>query len=343
MRTIPPGMYALIQQLHRNGQLQSILSAPPQGGSSPDAAKIRAAYIGFQTLFNNRLKGGSPIYKQIATVVETDNVLDRQIWLQATPKMKRWLGDKTVSRLRAESLPIVTQPHEASLEIPASDIWNDRFGIYKEKINQLGDSYDIANDELAIVMIAAGIQGTTLGTTYDGQNLIDTDHTTLSGGGTAQSNKVTGAFSASVYQTAWQRFLGIKDENNTPVNVLQKRLKLVVGPANRDAARLVLTQDIGAAGARNIDVGTADLIVTPWITAGTRSVLGQSVTLTGLEWFMMPEGSAALIIQHKRGPDFLAVEEGEFRFRTGKYLYGAEAEFGAAYGLWQEIVGGPGA
>ncbi len=72
------------------------------------------------------------------------------------------------------------------------------------------------------------------------------------------------------------------------------------------------------------------------------TVDGVAVTISGTEWFLMPRGSTSIIVQKKRGPEFLSVEEGEFVFRTGKYLYGIEAEFGAGYGLWQEIVGGPG-
>lgn len=318
------------------------LGAPAQGGRSPDAAKIEAAYVGFRTLLHNRLKKVDSIASRIATIIETDNVLDRQIWLQNVPKMKLWLGDKTLSMLRGESLPVVTRPHEASIVVPKNDILNDRLGLYRGRINDMGDAYSWALDELAIVMIAAGIAGVTLGTTYDGQNLVDTDHTALSSGGVAQSNKVTGAFSSTVYGTAWRRFLEIQDENGVPQNIASRPMILLVGPANRDVARAIIQQDIAASGARNIDASTAELIVSPWITAGTRNVLGTNVTLTGLEWALIPRESTSIIIHVKRTPEFLAVEDGEFPFRTGKYLYGIEAEFGAAYGLWQEIVGGPG-
>jgi len=191
-------------------------------------------------------------------------------------------------------------------------------------------------------MLAAGIQGVALGTTYDGQNLIDVDHTTLSTGGTNQSNKVTGALSVTTYQQARQRYWNFQDENGIPLNVGNRRMNLIVGPANYDVANLIINQTTGATGAQNVERGTANLVVSPWLTAGTRKILGVPVTLTGLEWFMVPDNSSAIIIQHKRAPEFLSVEDGEFPFRTGKFLYGIEAEFGAAYGLWQEIVGGPG-
>jgi phage major head subunit gpT-like protein len=127
-----------------------------------------------------------------------------------------------------------------------------------------------------------------------------------------------------------------------PINVASKPMQLVVGPANRAAARTIIEQQILAAGAQNVDAGTAELVVTPWISARTTNVLGVSVTLTGTEWFLLPQASSAVLLHDKRDVEFLSVEEGEFAFRTGKYLYGIEAEFGAGYGLWQEVVGGPG-
>lgn len=313
-----------------------------QGGSSPDAAKIEAAYIGFGTMLANRLQQGARIWDLLVTPAYTDNLLNRELWLNSIPNMRMWEGNKVLNQLTAESLPIVTRPHENSIVIPKGDIINDRYGLYTGKINSLGDSYNWALDDLVISMLCAGISGTSLGTTYDGQNLIDTDHTTLSAGGTAQSNKVTGAFTAAVYQSAVDAFLKFKNENGVPVNLGKPNWILLHGPANRVAVRTVLQQQIGAGLIQNLDAGTATPLCTPWITSRTTKVLGTSVTITGLEWFLIPANSTAVILQIKRNPEFMSVENGELAFMSGKYLYGIEAEFGAAYGLWQEVVGGPG-
>jgi phage major head subunit gpT-like protein len=325
-----------------------MLSSIRQGGSSPDASKIEAAYIGFGTMLNNRLGRPGALWKTYAKVMDTDNLLDRQLWLDSVPKMRLWEGDKVVSMLRAESLPIITRPHEVSITVPKGDILNDRFGLYREKINSLGDSYDRHLDEIVIAMLIAGIQGTALGTTYDGQNLIDTDHTFLGNGtGTQYSNKVTGAFSATTYATAWNLFLQMKDEYGLPINpIAGRQLRLLHGPANRTAVRSVLQQEnIVGQTQTNLDKGTAIPDCTSWITAGAvYNIFGQSVTLTGLEWFLIPVDSTAVILQRKRLPEFMSVDssDSEFVFRTGKYLYGLESEDGAAYGLPQEIVGGVG-
>ena len=316
------------------------------GGSSPDAAKIEAAYIGFGTMLNSRLNRASTTWKQLATVIDSDVLLHRELWLDSIPKMRLWEGDKVVSMLRGESLPIVTRPHEASIIVPKGDIINDRFGLYTQRINQLADAYDWHLMEMVIAMLCAGLQGTALGTTYDGQNLIDTDHTALgNGSGSTQSNKVTGAFSAAVFQAAWNAFLGFTDENGTPYNVMGegRRMYLVHGPALRVPVRTVLQQEWIPSLQKNMDLNMAVPLCIPWIRAATYNVLGVSVTLTGTEWFLIPENSTTVLLQRKRTPEFMAVEDGEFSFRTGKYMYGIESEDGAAYGLWQEVVGGPGA
>ena len=318
------------------------MSAGSQGGRSLDAAKIEAAYVGFHKTFNNRIGTAESVHKRIATVVETTDLVDRQVWLGATPKMRRWIGDKVLNKIRAESHPIVTGPYEASLEVPKHDILNDKLGMWRPKINMIADAYDWALDELAVGMLAAGVAGTALGTTYDGQNLIDTDHTASSAGGTSQTNHVAGAFTATTYNEAYTKLLKITDENGTPANTAGRRMTLLVGPTWRQVARDIIDQQTQASGETNMDRGTADLIVTEWLAARTIKVNGVSVTITGNEWFLLPSNSTSILIHVKRTPEFLAVEDGEYAFRTGKYLYGIEAEFGAAYGLWQEIASGPG-
>lgn len=319
------------------------------GGTSPDSQKVEVAYVGFGTALNNAFAAYPSYYPRLATVVQTNNLLNREIWLNAVPKMRMWLGPKVIKRISAENLPIVTRPHEVSMAIGKGDIINDQLGIYAPKVGELGQRYPQALDDLAITMVCAGIQGTALGATYDGQNLIDTDHTFRSSdtGIAAQqySNKVTGAFSASVYQQAVTLFHSLKNEEGIPVNAGMPTI-LWYGPANRIAVRNVLQLQTASIGGfvlpQNLDAGTAIGIECPWISARTTSVLGTSVTLTGLEWFLTTPGNTAVILQIKRAAEFMSVEEGYQVFMDGTYYYGLEAEFGAAYGLPQGIVGGPG-
>jgi phage major head subunit gpT-like protein len=327
----------------------SSLSMPRMGGSSPDAAKIEAASIAFATNLHNRLKRPDVLHTQFAKMLKTNKLLNRELWLDNVPKMRLWEGDKVLSMLRGESLSIVTRPHEASITVPKGDIINDELGLYRDRINGLGDSYLWHLDEMFVAMLIAGIQGTALGSTYDGQNLIDTDHTFLGNGtGATYSNKVTGAFSATTYNQAWDLFLKMKDENGLPLQpAAGRKMYLLHGPANRQAVRSVLQQEnVVGATQTNLDKGTAIPVCSEWLTASAvYTMFGTSVTLTGLEWFLIPEGSTAIMIQIKRDVEFLAVDKGddEYTFRTGRLLYGIESEDGAAYGLPQEIVGGTGA
>lgn len=316
------------------------------GGTSPDEQKVEIAYVGFNTRLNNRLKTYESFFERLATVVDSPNLIDRSIWLNAVPTMRMWLGPKVIERISAENQPIVTRPHEVSIAIGKGTIMNDQLGLYGGLVDQLAQSYPNALDDMVVTFLCAGIQGTSLGATYDGQNLIDTDHTFRSSDtGVAAfqySNKVTGAFSASVYQTAVNLYHTLKNERGVPVNVGKGPMMLVHGPANRIPVRNVLKQDIAAGLVQNLDKDTAIPVEVPWIQARTTRVLGTSVTLTGLEWFLMPQGSSAVILQRKRAAELMSVEEGYQVFMDGTYYYGLEAEFGAAYGLPQEIVGGPG-
>lgn len=316
------------------------------GGTSPDEQKVEIAYVGFGTRLANRLQTYESFYQRLATVVDSPNLINREIWLNALPVMRMWLGPKVIERISAENTPIVTRPHEVSIAIGKGTLQNDQLGLYGQLVDKLAEAYPNALDDLVITMLCAGIQGTALGATYDGQNLIDTDHTFRSADtGVAAfqySNKVTGAFSASVFQSAVTAFRSLKNERGIPVNVGKGQMMLVHGPANRIPVRNVLKQDIAAGLVQNLDKDTAIPVEVPWISARTTSVLGTSVTLTGLEWFLMPVGSTSVILQRKRAAELMSVEQGYQVFMDGTYYYGLEAEFGAAYGLPQEIVGGPG-
>lgn len=309
------------------------MSGGDGGGRSYDGSKIEAAYIGFRRDFQGRLMKAAPLYDRLFTIVDTDNMVDTQLWINSSPKMRRWVGEKVLHKARAESHPITTEPYEASALVPKHDVINDRFGLYADYVAGMADSYEDALDELAFSMLLAGIAGSSLGTTYDGQNLIDTDHTMRSADSGVlaqqQSNFVDGALSQSVFVSALQRFADMVNENGTPLKVVPRYL--VAGPANSHAVKLITQQNIQATGEQNLYAGSVVPVISPRIT--------------GTQWCLLPENSSAIIIHRKRAPEFLAADNPNDSgiIATGQFIYSVEAEFGAGYGLWQEIVGGDGA
>lgn len=310
------------------------LSSGDGGGRSSDGDKIEAAYVGYRRDFQDKLASGMPLYERLFTVVDDDREVNTQIWLNRSPKMRKWTGEKQLHKARAESHTISTEKYEASELVPKHDVINDRFGLYASYIAGLASSYDNALDELAFSMLLAGIAGSSLGVTYDGQNLIDTDHVMRSAdagvSAQQQSNFVDGALSQNVFVTALQRFADMVDEWGNPLSIVPRYL--VAGPANAHAVKLITQQNIQATGEQNLYAGGAVIgVICPRIT--------------GTQWCLLPERSSAIIIHRKRGPEFLAVDDpnDSFVFDTGMFKYGIESEQGAAYGLWQEIVGGDGA
>lgn len=300
-----------------------------QGGRSLDHQKIEAAYVGYHTEFEARLKKIAPAYERLAAVVDTDREVDTQVWLSSNPSLQEWIGPKESIKYRGESHTIRTKPWYSSVLVPMHDVMNDRLGLYKAKIARMAEAYGERIDKLWIDMLVAGVTGTTLGATYDGQNLIDTDHTHLGIGGTSQSNKVTGALSTTTLNEALDKFASIVDEFGNPIGVTPRYL--LHGLSNRNTAAKLLGQGTLASGEQNFDS-----------THGIIPVLHPRITST--QWFLLPEGSSSVIIHRKSGPIFKAVDnpEDSFVYDTGMFKYGIEAEFGAAYGLWQEVVGGPG-
>jgi phage major head subunit gpT-like protein len=311
-----------------------------QGGSSIDAAKIEAAYRGFRTTFHDELRSmrdSRPLYSRIARVVEVDSEVTTDVWLNGLPQMREWRGPKHLRKLRGESNTIRTKPHEASIEVPVRDIANDRLGLYRQAISDMAGAWVRALNRAVVTVLVNGLTGGAGDAGYDGQDLFDTDHHYASTGSDSQNNKVTGALATGTYNEAWQKYLEFTDENGEPLDQPEPAI-LVVGTANRNIARKLIGQKALASGESNMDEGTTELVVTPWIT--------------GTEWFLLRRNAAAVILHVKQNPLFLTVgqpsngNEGEVdshRFMNGTYLYGIEAEYGAAPGLWEHAIGGTGA
>jgi len=295
-----------------------------------DRAKVEAAFVVFSTVFDLKLKNTPVIYDRIATVIPGVSERLEFKWLGTFPTMKRWVGDRTMQRLRAETQALTTEWWANGIEVDIDDLNNEaRLGMIPKRINQMATAAARRMDDQVTQYYVNGFNAT-LGLTYDGQFLFDGDHTAAGNGvGVAQSNLATGVLNSANFNAALQAAMLFVDDEGEPINTAMNFV--LAGPRNQLAARQLLKQEFQAGGATNIDAGMAN-----WIIASR---------ITGPQWFLLTEDEIkAVILGIEVDPQFAALDSPESyeMFMRRNALYGAHTKFGTCYAMWQAALGSPG-
>lgn len=292
---------------------------------------IEAAYVTYSTIFDMELPTVTTFYKQV--VEQLPNIGDKVklLWLGTVSKMQKWTGDRPLSKLRVDGHVLETEWYANGLECDQDDLRmdSDTFGLIPPRIRGLAEAAEWLRDEMAAAYMMAGF-GATLGLTFDGQYLFDSDHQVMSqGGGTAQSNLIPGVLSSTTFNQALVAGMTFKDENGTPVNAQHRRL--ITGPANQLIARQLLLAEFGANGATNIDHKAVDFVIWPRITSSM--------------WWLQNTGTGRAVLEGTTVPAQFAMVVGENSievFMRRRELFGSHIKIGWAYGNWWNVIGGPG-
>lgn len=293
--------------------------------------KLVGAYISFNTKFNDTLATYNPIYTQIASVFPSSASVETYNWLGLVPNMKRWIGEREIHKLAAEKYVIENFDYANGIEVTRDDLADDRLGLVQKRIADLARKGLDAIDK-AVSDVYNNAFTSTGGLAYDGQYLVDTDHTAAGAGGTSQSNRTTATLTEEALEDGFEAMMALADASGDPM--MLRPTHLMVGPALWSTARHLIDADTDADGGDNINKGLVKLIVNP--------------RLTGNKWFLldMNQGIAPVIVQIRRQPQFrdpnLGENSMEFFFRKDLY-YGADCTFGVGLGMWQTVYGSTGA
>jgi phage major head subunit gpT-like protein len=295
-----------------------------------DRAKVEAAFVVFSTVFDMKLKNTPTIYDRIATVVPGVSERIEFKWLGSIPTFKRWVGDRTFQKLRGETQALTTEWWANGIEVDVDDLNNEaRFGMIPIRIRAMAGAAARRMDDQVVSFYVNGFAAT-LGLTYDGQFLFDTDHTAAGNGlGAAQSNLQTGTLDSTGFNAALQKALLFVDDEGEPIATNMNFV--LAGPQQQLKARQLLKQEFQAGGATNIDAGMANWVISPRIT--------------GTHWFLLTEDEIkSVILGIEISPQFAALDNPEAyeMFMRRNALYGAHAKFGLCYGPWQAAVGSAG-
>lgn len=319
----------------------SAFAVPVQGDGMPmllavgmlvNKEALASVFTGLKTLFNNAITAQKGMWQATAMEVQSDAAGEDYAWLSRFPKMKKWLGSKSVKNIAAKKYYVANEDWEATIAVKRNDIEDDRLGLYRTQAMQAGETAA----ELHDVIIDGLKNGAFTQLCYDGQYYYDTDHPV---GETSVSNKLTVALSAATqaaaaasYGAARTAIMSFKDEEGMPLRLIPDTLE--VPPALETTARLLVESDKLADDTPNPYKGTAKVLVNPGLTSATA-------------WFLHVTSKQSVkpfIVQMRKRPVFVQQTgmDSEDVFDKGEYKFGAEARATGLYGYWQLSVGSTG-
>lgn len=306
------------------------------GGMIVNAATLSNVFVNLKTTFNKAFEAAPTFWQKVAMLVPSTTKTNDYKWLANFPRMRKWLGDKTVKALAAFNYTITNDDFEATVEVDRNDIEDDELGIYTPQAQGAGFSAKQLPDEI----VADLINGVFTNKCFDGQYMVDTDHAVTDKNGAVQSvsNKGTKKLSAATQaaaiaslgagRTAMKKFT---DDEGRPLNITPTIL--LVPPALEDIANVLMMNDKLEDGKPN-----------PY--KGTMTVVCEARLTDDNAWFLLDVSKPVkpFIYQERKAPVFVQQTDpsADDVFSRKKFKFGAEARAAGGYGFWQLIYGSDG-
>jgi phage major head subunit gpT-like protein len=284
--------------------------------------------------FDMTVRGTTPLYPRLATVVNSETAEEKYGWLGNMPGVREWVGDRVFKQLRAADYELKNLHWESSLLVSKLDIADARLLKYNMLIDQLAVEAGYHPDELMFQVLVDG--ESKLG--FDGQFFFDTDHSWGDSGtqdndltyNAATGTTPTVAEFRDAYNIAYAKMLSYKRDNGKPFfrptaqqNII--RPLVLVPPALYPIAEQALTARFDADGNPVLLLGNPELQAITYLTSAVKFyVLNLSQPMKP---FVFQE-RAPLSRQVKGGDD---LETKDLKFMT-------EARYNAGYLAWWNAV-----
>jgi len=133
---------------------------------------LAAVFVNLKTTFNNAFAGAESQWQKIAMLVPSSSAQNDYKWLSKFPRMRKWIGDKSVKSLEAFGYTIVNDDWEATVEVDRNDIEDDQLGIYAPQAQMAGESAKQLPDDIVFELVDKAF----VNKCFDGQYFFDTDH-----------------------------------------------------------------------------------------------------------------------------------------------------------------------
>lgn len=304
----------------------------------PNAAmvsKIQAAFLAFDTSYQQAYQEAKPKWSQYAMEMPSDAEEEVYAWMAKTAELEEWVGPRTVQNIKGRVQTLRNKKYQHATKVERTRIEDDKIGIYMPWMAEAGKRAALWPDKITVAAILAG-EATT---TYDGQFFFDTDHPVDMDDPTSavQSNLKT-AFPLTADNLAQARaeFTMFKGEDGVPMEIEPDTL--FVPPQLYYKARQITGADVlgvqvssganttSAASQTNVLKGLFNVVELPRL--GTEA----------LNWYVAHTGSRIkpFLFQNRMAPEltFLNNPTDQNVFWDDEYVIGVRSRGAAGYGPW---------
>jgi len=137
-----------------------------------NAQTLDLVFKGFKATYTDAYLNAPSHKDDIAMTVASTSRDETYGWLGMFPNMREWIGPRHVKSLEAHGFTIRNKLFESTVEVGRADIADDRIGVFKPALTEMGQTAKRHPDEMIFSLLASGFDA--LG--YDGQPFFDTDH-----------------------------------------------------------------------------------------------------------------------------------------------------------------------
>ena len=292
-------------------------------------AKFDAANIAYVTIFNQAFAETEADHSSVAMEVTSSTGQNDYKWLGAVPGMRQWVGERKIKALEAFDYTIKNLDWEDTVGVDRNALEDDNIGVYTPAFDALGAAAKVHPTELVMGLLPDGWANNC----YDGVPFFSDNHPV--GDGT-QSNQTDAVFDAAgtAYEAARAIVLARTNEHGRPLGISPAKLTLHVPPQLESKAKKVLVAQELAGGGTNVNAGSAQIKVHPWLASHPT------------KWFITVEHMRLkpLILQMRRKATIMALNKADDPnvFFRKQIIWGADARYNAGYGLWQLAYGSTG-
>lgn len=287
------------------------------------ASTLVAIQKSFRALYNESYEAYEPEWMKFAMVSESQSHSESYQWLGAVPRMKEWVDEKSVEKLRGFDYTIKNKDWEATIEVDRNDIEDDALGVYRPRIMELGQESKRHPDELISLQRIGGETEKC----FDGKNFHATNH--LMGKSGTQTNLVTGtgvtpAKVLDDFRKARALMRAYRDDQGKP-RIRKSGSMDLVAVIHPDLEGVFEELNNPAPGSTVPKLSIA-YSVDPYLTDED-------------DWFLeyVSAPIKPYVLQMRKSADFVELIDpnaSETVFMRKKFHFGVEARYNSGYGLW---------